>query len=60
MRGGSHHVQQLFGHEFVALFCGDVWGLWAGFAIVAAGTIIGELATYLSVGPQHHPPDDAD
>ncbi|TFK84645.1 hypothetical protein K466DRAFT_601836 [Polyporus arcularius HHB13444] len=38
----------LFGHEFVALFCGDVWGLWVGFAIVAAGTIVGELATYFT------------
>ncbi len=49
-RGGfrSHLCDQLFGHEFVALFCGDVWGLWVGFAIVAAGTIVGELATYLS------------
>ncbi|RPD55034.1 hypothetical protein L227DRAFT_332941 [Lentinus tigrinus ALCF2SS1-6] len=38
----------LFGHEFVALFCGDVWGLWIGFAIVAAGTIVGELATFFT------------
>ncbi|RDX41842.1 hypothetical protein OH76DRAFT_1489163 [Lentinus brumalis] len=36
----------LFGHELVAIFCGDVWGVWIGFAIVAAGTIIGELVTY--------------
>ncbi|KAI0688687.1 hypothetical protein C8T65DRAFT_746469 [Cerioporus squamosus] len=36
----------LFGHELVALFCGDVWGVWIGFGIVAAGTIIGELITY--------------
>ncbi len=37
---------QLFGHELVALFCGDVWGVWIGFGIVVAGTIIGELITY--------------
>ncbi|RDX41829.1 hypothetical protein OH76DRAFT_178085 [Lentinus brumalis] len=36
----------LFGHELVALFCGDVWGVWIGFGIVVAGTIIGELITY--------------
>ncbi|RPD55041.1 hypothetical protein L227DRAFT_510708 [Lentinus tigrinus ALCF2SS1-6] len=36
----------LFGHELVALFCGDVWGVWIGFGIVSAGTILGELATY--------------
>lgn len=32
----------LFGHELVALLCGIVWGLWIGFAIVAAGTFLGE------------------
>jgi uncharacterized membrane protein YdjX (TVP38/TMEM64 family) len=32
----------LFGHELVALLCGVVWGLWIGFAIVAAGTFLGE------------------
>ncbi|CDO68418.1 hypothetical protein BN946_scf184837.g1, partial [Trametes cinnabarina] len=31
----------LFGHEIVAILCGLVWGLWAGFGIVAAGTFIG-------------------
>ena len=36
----------LFGHEIVALLCGDVWGIWIGFGIVAAGTILGELVTY--------------
>ncbi|KAI0750310.1 hypothetical protein C8Q80DRAFT_1101544, partial [Daedaleopsis nitida] len=36
----------LFGHELVAILCGDVWGVWIGFGIVAAGTIVGELATY--------------
>ncbi|KAM5544919.1 hypothetical protein V8D89_001817 [Ganoderma adspersum] len=36
----------LFGHELVALLCGEFWGLWIGFGIVAAGTILGELVTY--------------
>ncbi|EIW57506.1 uncharacterized protein TRAVEDRAFT_21099 [Trametes versicolor FP-101664 SS1] len=36
----------LFGHEIIAILCGDVWGIWIGFAIVAAGTIIGELINY--------------
>ncbi|KAJ6587586.1 hypothetical protein DFH09DRAFT_1427771 [Mycena vulgaris] len=36
----------LFGHELVAMLCGLVWGLGAGFGIVAAGTLIGEICTY--------------
>ncbi|KAF7290627.1 hypothetical protein MIND_01302900 [Mycena indigotica] len=36
----------LFGHEVVAMLCGLVWGLGAGFGIVAAGTILGEILTY--------------
>jgi uncharacterized membrane protein YdjX (TVP38/TMEM64 family) len=32
----------LFGHEIIALLCGVVYGLWIGFAVVAAGTFIGE------------------
>ncbi|KIJ97766.1 hypothetical protein K443DRAFT_681265 [Laccaria amethystina LaAM-08-1] len=36
----------LFGHEIVAILCGLVWGLWAGFAIVAAGTFIGEVGNF--------------
>ena len=36
----------LFGHEIVALLCGDVWGIWIGFGIVAAGTALGELANF--------------
>lgn len=35
----------LFGHEVIALLCGVVYGLWIGFAIVAAGTFIGESTT---------------
>ncbi|THV00372.1 hypothetical protein K435DRAFT_657310 [Dendrothele bispora CBS 962.96] len=34
----------LFGHEIVAMLCGLVWGLGIGFLIVAAGTLLGELA----------------
>ncbi len=36
----------LFGHELVALLCGEFWGVWVGFGIVAAGTIVGELITF--------------
>ncbi|KAJ7106654.1 hypothetical protein C8R44DRAFT_681070 [Mycena epipterygia] len=36
----------LFGHELVAMLCGLVWGLGAGFGIVAAGTILGEIGTF--------------
>ncbi|KAL5375598.1 Tlg2-vesicle protein [Paraphaeosphaeria sporulosa] len=38
----------LFGHEIVALLCGVVWGLWIGFAIVAAGTFVGEVGTWFA------------
>ena len=37
---------QLFGHEIVAILCGLVWGLWVGFAIVAAGTFLGEVGNF--------------
>ncbi|GJE85607.1 Golgi apparatus membrane protein TVP38 [Phanerochaete sordida] len=36
----------LFGHEILAILCGLVWGLWPGFAIVAAGTFIGEIGNF--------------
>ncbi|KAI0326157.1 hypothetical protein GY45DRAFT_1374182 [Cubamyces sp. BRFM 1775] len=36
----------LFGHEIIAVLCGDAWGVGIGFAIVAAGTLLGELANY--------------
>ncbi|KAI0655282.1 hypothetical protein C8Q70DRAFT_436819 [Cubamyces menziesii] len=36
----------LFGHEIIAVLCGDVWGVGVGFAIVAAGTLLGELANF--------------
>jgi len=36
----------LFGHEIVAILVGVIWGLGLGFAIVAAGTFIGELGNY--------------
>ncbi|THV00370.1 hypothetical protein K435DRAFT_776593 [Dendrothele bispora CBS 962.96] len=38
----------LFGHEIVAMVCGVTWGLWIGFGVVAAGTLIGEIATFYS------------
>lgn len=36
----------LFGHEIVAMLCGLVWGLWIGFGIVAAGTLLGEIGNF--------------
>ncbi|EUC62843.1 membrane protein TVP38 [Rhizoctonia solani AG-3 Rhs1AP] len=36
----------LFGHEIVAVLCGLVWGLWVGFAIVCAGTLLGEIGNF--------------
>ncbi|KAJ7074641.1 hypothetical protein C8F01DRAFT_1242867 [Mycena amicta] len=36
----------LFGHEIVAILCGIVWGLWIGFAIVCAGTFLGEVGNF--------------
>ncbi|KAF2127547.1 hypothetical protein P153DRAFT_368163 [Dothidotthia symphoricarpi CBS 119687] len=38
----------LFGHEIIAFLCGIVYGLWVGFAIVAAGTFIGEIGTWFA------------
>ncbi len=37
---------QLFGHEILAILCGLVWGLWPGFGITAAGTLIGEIGNF--------------
>ncbi|KAF5350923.1 hypothetical protein D9758_010543 [Tetrapyrgos nigripes] len=36
----------LFGHEIVAILCGLVWGLWIGFAIVSAGSFLGEVGNF--------------
>ncbi|KZV77371.1 hypothetical protein PENSPDRAFT_707259 [Peniophora sp. CONT] len=36
----------LFGHEIIAVLCGIVWGLGIGFAIVCAGTFIGEVGNF--------------
>ncbi|KAI0636340.1 hypothetical protein C8Q77DRAFT_1156028 [Trametes polyzona] len=33
----------LFGSGIIIILCGTVWGVWIGFGIVAAGTILGEL-----------------
>ncbi|KXJ95199.1 hypothetical protein Micbo1qcDRAFT_216888 [Microdochium bolleyi] len=38
----------LFGHEIIAIVCGAVYGLYVGFAIMAAGTIVGEAATWIT------------
>lgn len=37
---------QLFGHEIIAILVGVIWGLGVGFAIVAAGTFVGEVGNY--------------
>lgn len=36
----------LFGQEIVGVLCGVVWGLWVGFAIITAGTLLGEIGNY--------------
>jgi uncharacterized membrane protein YdjX (TVP38/TMEM64 family) len=36
----------LFGHEILAIVCGLVWGVWIGFAITAAGTLLGEIGNF--------------
>ncbi|KLO06327.1 hypothetical protein SCHPADRAFT_797769, partial [Schizopora paradoxa] len=38
----------LFGLEVIIVLCGFVWGLWIGFGIVVAGTLLGELANYFA------------
>ncbi|WVR05965.1 hypothetical protein IAU60_002993 [Kwoniella sp. DSM 27419] len=38
----------LVGHEIIGILCGLVWGLWVGFAILAAGTFLGEIATWIA------------
>lgn len=37
----------LFGHEIVAVLCGDIYGLGIGFLIVSAGTLLGEIGNFL-------------
>ncbi|KAK4057216.1 hypothetical protein OIO90_001711 [Microbotryomycetes sp. JL221] len=37
----------LGGHEIIILVCGLIWGLWIGFALVSAGTFLGEMACYI-------------
>ncbi|KAF9221083.1 hypothetical protein BS17DRAFT_785884 [Gyrodon lividus] len=36
----------LFGHEILAIVCGLVWGVWVGFGITAAGTLLGEIGNF--------------
>ncbi|KAL7419419.1 hypothetical protein Q5752_006257 [Cryptotrichosporon argae] len=38
----------LFGHELIGILCGLVWGLGEGFAILCAGTFLGEMATWIA------------
>ncbi|KAI5115752.1 hypothetical protein M0805_001871 [Coniferiporia weirii] len=38
----------LFGHELIAMLCGIVYGLWVGFAITAAGTLVGEIGNFFA------------
>ncbi|OCF41811.1 hypothetical protein I317_04417 [Kwoniella heveanensis CBS 569] len=38
----------LVGHEIIGILCGLVWGLGIGFAILAAGTFLGEIATWIA------------
>lgn len=37
----------LVGHEIIGICIGIVWDLDVGFAILAAGTFLGELATWV-------------
>ena len=37
----------LFGHEILAILCGVIYGLWVGFAVVSAGTLLGRQAVNL-------------
>ncbi|KAF8601590.1 hypothetical protein BDV93DRAFT_495724 [Ceratobasidium sp. AG-I] len=39
-------IPPLFGAEIVHLLCGFTYGLWPGFLVVCAGTIIGETITF--------------
>ena len=39
-------IPPLFGHEIIALLCGVIYGLGLGFAVVAAGTFLGEILTW--------------
>ncbi|KAJ3994868.1 hypothetical protein F5050DRAFT_1771200 [Lentinula boryana] len=38
----------LFGHELIAMLCGIGWGIAVGFGIVALGTLLGEIANYVT------------
>ncbi|KAJ7186822.1 hypothetical protein C8R46DRAFT_1342119 [Mycena filopes] len=38
----------LFGHEIIAMVAGVTWSLPAAFAIVAAGTLLGEIANFFT------------
>ncbi|KAE9399663.1 hypothetical protein BT96DRAFT_1101625 [Gymnopus androsaceus JB14] len=38
----------LFGHEIIGMLCGIAWGIGEGFAIVALGTLLGEVANFFT------------
>ncbi|KAJ3931903.1 MAG: hypothetical protein NXY57DRAFT_1005427 [Lentinula lateritia] len=38
----------LFGHEIIGMLCGIGWNIGVGFAIVALGTMLGELANFFT------------
>ncbi|GMK58367.1 hypothetical protein CspeluHIS016_0503990 [Cutaneotrichosporon spelunceum] len=38
----------LMGHEIIGILCGLVWGMWTGFGVLAAGTFLGEFATWVA------------
>jgi uncharacterized membrane protein YdjX (TVP38/TMEM64 family) len=42
-------IPPLFGHEIVIVLIGLTWGLGWGFLIASAGTLLGELLTFLYV-----------
>ncbi|KAB5590840.1 Membrane protein TVP38 [Ceratobasidium theobromae] len=39
-------IPPLIGAEIVHILCGLVYGVWAGFLVVCAGTVIGEVLTF--------------
>lgn len=39
----------LHGHEIIVILCGLIYGLGFGFGVAAIGTLLGEIANYLSV-----------
>lgn len=42
----ANALLQLFGYEIVTIMCVDLWGMRIGFGLIAAGTLLGELAAF--------------